>query len=398
MAKLQKDGQLVRARSALLDRLDWRTVVFATSVAGAVGFAIAVRLAFGAHIREDAYITLRYAKHIAAGHGFVFNTGEHVLGTTTPLYALLVAGLAALGLAPVTAAVAVGIIADAAAMVVLGLLAARFLPRMAVLSALLVYAALSPIVSWALSGMETPLYVLLILSAVLTYAQGRMRLLGLCAALVVLTRPDGAIVVAVILLHALIRRRRGLLGAALVFAIVMLPWLAFASSYFGSPIPQSMVAKLQRDVSDPTLSLRNLVWYFSDTENRWFLPLTPLFLFGILRSKRDRALVVLIAWAFAYVAAFVISNRLVFPIIPFEWYFLPLLAPYSIGIGAGMEGIAAAAASVGRTRRPWLRTAVAIPVAGIFLLGYVGVLRYQHSELGRLVGVEKRYTVSWLPE
>jgi len=375
LAKLQKDGQLVRARSALLDRLDWRTVVFATSVAGAVGFAIAVRLAFGAHIREDAYITLRYAKHIAAGHGFVFNTGEHVLGTTTPLYALLVAGLAALGLAPVTAAVAVGIIADAAAMVVLGLLAARFLPRMAVLSALLVYAALSPIVSWALSGMETPLYVLLILSAVLTYAQGRMRLLGLCAALVVLTRPD-----------------------ALVFAIVMLPWLAFASSYFGSPIPQSMVAKLQRDVSDPTLSLRNLVWYFSDTENRWFLPLTPLFLFGILRSKRDRALVVLIAWAFAYVAAFVISNRLVFPIIPFEWYFLPLLAPYSIGIGAGMEGIAAAAASVGRTRRPWLRTAVAIPVAGIFLLGYVGVLRYQHSELGRLVGVEKRYTVSWLPE
>ncbi|UCC50204.1 MAG: hypothetical protein JSV68_13935, partial [Anaerolineaceae bacterium] len=42
---------------------------------------------------DDAYITYRYARNIALGRGFVYNVGEPVLGTTTPLYTLLLAGL-----------------------------------------------------------------------------------------------------------------------------------------------------------------------------------------------------------------------------------------------------------------------------------------------------------------
>jgi hypothetical protein len=38
---------------------------------------------------EDAYITLRYARNIASGLGFVYNPCEPVLGTTTPLWTLL---------------------------------------------------------------------------------------------------------------------------------------------------------------------------------------------------------------------------------------------------------------------------------------------------------------------
>ena len=40
---------------------------------------------------EDALITLRYAENIAAGHGWVYNPGERVLGTTTPLFTILLA-------------------------------------------------------------------------------------------------------------------------------------------------------------------------------------------------------------------------------------------------------------------------------------------------------------------
>src|SRR5689334_227035 len=35
---------------------------------------------------DDALISLRYAENLAQGHGFVFNPGERILGTTTPLY------------------------------------------------------------------------------------------------------------------------------------------------------------------------------------------------------------------------------------------------------------------------------------------------------------------------
>lgn len=40
---------------------------------------------------EDAFITFRYARNLAEGQGFVFNPGEHVLGTTSPLHALILA-------------------------------------------------------------------------------------------------------------------------------------------------------------------------------------------------------------------------------------------------------------------------------------------------------------------
>jgi arabinofuranosyltransferase len=45
---------------------------------------------------DDAYITFRYARSISQGQGFSYNPGEHVQGTTTPLYTLLLAGLASL--------------------------------------------------------------------------------------------------------------------------------------------------------------------------------------------------------------------------------------------------------------------------------------------------------------
>ncbi|HEV2472874.1 MAG TPA: hypothetical protein VGS41_09430, partial [Chthonomonadales bacterium] len=37
---------------------------------------------------EDFLISLRYAQNIAHGRGFVYNPGQRVLGTTTPLYTL----------------------------------------------------------------------------------------------------------------------------------------------------------------------------------------------------------------------------------------------------------------------------------------------------------------------
>ncbi|TET83600.1 MAG: hypothetical protein E3J37_05110, partial [Anaerolineales bacterium] len=55
--------------------------------------ALAARLLPGPRTIDDAYITFRYAQNLLAGNGLVYNPGEAVLGTTTPIYALLMAGL-----------------------------------------------------------------------------------------------------------------------------------------------------------------------------------------------------------------------------------------------------------------------------------------------------------------
>jgi hypothetical protein len=38
---------------------------------------------------DDAYITFRYAANFARGEGLVYNLGDEVLGTSAPLYALV---------------------------------------------------------------------------------------------------------------------------------------------------------------------------------------------------------------------------------------------------------------------------------------------------------------------
>src|SRR5688500_14582447 len=55
-------------------------------------FAVLIHLAWILHtnyIEEDAFITFRFAEQLAAGHGFVYNVGEPIYGTTTPLFTIL---------------------------------------------------------------------------------------------------------------------------------------------------------------------------------------------------------------------------------------------------------------------------------------------------------------------
>src|SRR5436190_22163459 len=64
-----------------------------------VALVVGARLWFMAATRvtyEDALISLRYARNLAAGLGLVYNPGERVFGATTPLFVLLLGGLSAL--------------------------------------------------------------------------------------------------------------------------------------------------------------------------------------------------------------------------------------------------------------------------------------------------------------
>lgn len=70
----------------------WREIAPAVVV---IVVGLGARLAWLAathYTFEDAFITFQFARRIATGHGFVYNIGEPIYGTTTPLFALLLAG------------------------------------------------------------------------------------------------------------------------------------------------------------------------------------------------------------------------------------------------------------------------------------------------------------------
>ena len=65
-------------------------------------------------VYDDAYITLRYARNLWEGEGFVYHAGEWVLGTTAPAFGLLQTLFFALGLPQPETLVVLNVICDAA--------------------------------------------------------------------------------------------------------------------------------------------------------------------------------------------------------------------------------------------------------------------------------------------
>ena len=64
----------------------WHVALAATIV-----LALVARFLPGERTIDDAFITFRYSRNLLAGNGFVYNPGQRVQGTTTPLYTLLMA-------------------------------------------------------------------------------------------------------------------------------------------------------------------------------------------------------------------------------------------------------------------------------------------------------------------
>jgi hypothetical protein len=56
-------------------------------------------------IGDDAFISFRYARNLAEGHGLVFNVGERVEGYTNFLWTVLFAPLIKLGIDPAQASI-----------------------------------------------------------------------------------------------------------------------------------------------------------------------------------------------------------------------------------------------------------------------------------------------------
>src|SRR5512143_3310217 len=59
----------------------------------AMAISLLAILLFHARAYDDPYITYRYAYNLTRGTGFVYNPGERVQSTTTPLFTLLLAAL-----------------------------------------------------------------------------------------------------------------------------------------------------------------------------------------------------------------------------------------------------------------------------------------------------------------
>lgn len=325
-------------------------VLFWLAVGGLIGFSLWHARQLG--INDDAFITYRVARNLATGAGPVFNPGERVLSITTPGYMVL---LAAGGLFS-RDFVALGLLWSGLGLAAAALLLAdhhRFNPAAGWATAVSVAVFLSYHGLRAAIGMETPLYIAALLGVFAAYRRawearpypGRWLLLtAACAAAAFLLRPDGLLVGVVVGLHWLLSQRRVPWRAAAVLVALTAPWLLAAWAYYGSPVPNTLAAKITQGLHDPATRWGGLL---ATTARAW-VAATPA-------AAALAALGLLLAWLptrsaqptpqqcnrrlMAVWAALYITLHTAMQVRGYFWYYLPLLALVALWTGDGLAAV-----------------------------------------------------------
>lgn len=350
---------------------------------------------------DDANITQVYARHLAQGHGYVYNIGgEWVEGSTSLLWTLINTAFFLTSF-PYALLLVTSILTTAALVWIcarLTLLLGGTSGDAAV--SMLVMAFFPTFFGWLIwSYMDTGLFTLLICLVLLSLVEMQSKpadrlpaaTLLICCVLLPLARPEGLVVAlgtAPILLfgphrHGKIRFVALLAGAAIItFAAVTL----WRLSMFGVPLPNTVYAKTSTDLAGQFQQGLSYVDGFL-THPR-YLPLLILFLLGFIVLRKNR-LQRIYLWIMLYllVSAFLLyalSGGDHFYVHRFFLFAIPLLAPIAALVLGRL--IARAPGQMGRIGLAGLL----ILAAGLQLNGYIANTArhndFQVAIRGRLVG------------
>jgi hypothetical protein len=157
----------------------YKTIAFA--LAYSMGLAVLLYGQLRDWAYDDPFITFRYAENLARGLGFVYNSGERVLSTTTPLFALLLAALSRSGLDLPHLANLIGALSLALGGLALWDLARTWKTPLVGWVGLLLYPSFSLLLTTL--GSEMPLYLAFCLGAFAFYARQTYHLTALFIAL-----------------------------------------------------------------------------------------------------------------------------------------------------------------------------------------------------------------------
>ncbi len=353
-------------------------------IALVVAMALAVGLMWPLrdYVTDDTYIHLRYAEHLARGEGLVFNTGERVYGCTSPLWVALLADGMALGIDGLLTAKILGLVATLASIGFFLQLLRRTVatPEIRAL-ATVAWGSHAWMARWAMSGMETPLAVALVLAGFVAFTEGqqwgaRPVRTGTLWALGALARPEAAFLLGLwgIFLIADTENRVGirrLLFGAVPPLVIYGGWLLFARVYFGTFLPQTLSAKAAGaggtgfSIDD----LRREIEIIGATDGALLIAMVLAAVFGFRRLLPVRMLgqrLLPWAWVFALPALYVargvpVISRYLLPLLPI----LAWLAWRTIEIAFAGEPVEP------RRRSPAIALSLLLALAVIAQNGYV---------------------------
>lgn len=346
-------------------------------------------------LNDDSLITLTYAKNIAAGNGFVFNHPPPVLGTTTPLFTLIVALLAVIFQHIEMPTLA--IMFSASCWAGISWLFFTFRKQWQITNLEIIsISALITFTPWSnFLGMEAYTFAFLLVLTISTFLDKKYLLTGLLSCLLFLTRGEGALI-PFLLGVALISQKiyadktfdKNLLlslGKLVTgFGLLAIVWIFFAYITFGAVLPNTLYAKMaQGDIGFGN----SLIYYLF---NEW-IPLSTTGLkfgsnillnfwwvvigFGIYRILvKKKFFIYLILWIALYIIGYTALN------VPgYYWYFLPIHFVLSIVFAMGISELSQLILKAQINRKVRMALSVLVSITLIFF--YVKPLTLYHTKV-----------------
>jgi hypothetical protein len=200
---------------------------------------------------DDAMISMRYAKHLAQGHGLTWNISEAPVEGFTNLGWTLY--LALLHLFPIPASkISLAVMLTSLVILLVNIhtvwrIAGVLLPgsKHAPILAALVTAFYFPLFFWSLRGMEMGLLTLLVnLSILLAISQNKTAPIGILLALAILVRMDAVISAVLITLYLFTKNKRSAIVPAVSVIAASLLILWFQKTTFGDFLPVTYYQKV----------------------------------------------------------------------------------------------------------------------------------------------------------
>jgi len=344
--------------------------------------AVVARIAFVLitdRVWEDAMITIQHARNAVAGLGLTHHTGEGPTHGFSSALSVLIP-LVGEGIAPDG-----GLLAIRALSIVAVLVALWFAWHLCVdlelssSSRLLVLGFLAieqNHLFYGMAGMETQVAVAILLGGFRHAIGGNVGRTGIATGLAVLVRPEFLVLLVPFLLLSVVLRTgvAAALRTGLIGLVVVVPWVLFTTLYYGSPVPQTILAKssafstlpgggasLEEVMHSLTTHIEPLMRSFMPFLADTMVARAPIpavipaivaafaivcSVIGLASSRRARPWWGLTGYFLAYVA-----YRVIFlPTTYYDWYVPPMTAIGILFVARGLEVI---------TPRPGRRLALA---------------------------------------
>ena len=214
---------------------------------------------------DDSWIHVQFARTIFEGHPWEYSTGYPSTGSTSPLWSVILSSIFyftsdQFGIVWGVYIISIGFFIGCTFLA--GRLATNYLEHPAWGFLTMVGFVVVPRNTWLmLSGMETPLFVFVLLLAIWMLDKEEMKydlLLGVLAGIAYLSRPEGLIVLACIPIRIIIlgargrfsKSRWGLFVLSGIFAVIVIsPWILHCLSTTGYPLPDTFYAKVHPPTS-----------------------------------------------------------------------------------------------------------------------------------------------------